>query len=373
MLTSDGTGISHPVGNPVKTDHYSSLLDRSITVTLSQVRRIISEEPALLLTAARLLAYQKRAVMIREKNYRKGLVVPAVIMFSLTQRCNLTCSGCYMQEQRRTRSPELSLDQIRSLVNQSVDLGVSFFVFAGGEPLIRSDDIMTLAREFPMMISAVYTNGTLITDDLATALSRLKNIVPIISVEGEEEETDSRRSSGVYAAAMHSFSLLKQNGVFFGCSVTVTRENFKTVTGDQFITTMIGYGCRLITYVEYVPVKCGTEELVLSGLQHDELNLKTGEFQGRYPALFLAFPGDESSFDGCLSAGRGFIHVSPSGDLEPCPAAPFSDTNITRMSLKEALQSGFLARVRNNHHNLSETQGGCALWKNREWTESLLR
>lgn len=373
MSISDGSSTSHAAGSSVQTDQYSSLLNRSITGTISHVRNLIQGDPALLVTAARLIADQKKRASTRQKHSRNGLIVPAVIMFSLTQRCNLTCSGCYMQEQRRNLSPEISLDQIRSLVSQSVELGVSFFIFAGGEPLIRSDDIMTLAREFPMMISAVYTNGTLITEDLAAALSRLKNIVPIISVEGEEEETDSRRSNGVYAAAMHSFSLLKQNGVFFGCSVTVTRENFKTVTGDQFITEMIGNGCRLITYVEYVPVKRGTEELALSGLQHDELNRKTGEFQARYPALFLAFPGDESAFDGCLSAGRGFIHVSPSGDLEPCPAAPFSDTNITRMSLKEALQSGFLARVRNNHHNLSETQGGCALWKNREWTESLLR
>ena len=90
-----------------------------------------------------------------------------------------------------------------------------------------------------------------------------------------------------------------------------------------------------------------------------------------YPALFIGFPGDETAFGGCLAAGRGFIHVSPSGDLEACPAAPFSDTNLARVSLSEALKSPLLHRIRSNHHLLTETNGGCALWKNRQWIQAL--
>lgn len=352
--------------------YYNLLLSRSITATLSQVSRIIGNDPALFLAAVRFLSQQKRAAVLRQKCEKEGVQVPPVVMFSLTHRCNLTCHGCYMQAQHREVSPEMTLDQIRILISQAVDLGVSFFVLAGGEPMVRKDDVLTLAREFPEMITAVYTNGTLITRDLAAVIGGLKNLVPIISIEGDQKDTDTRRSEGVYASAIQAFSYLSENKVFFGCSVTVTRSNYSDVTGDAFISEMIRHGCRLLTYVEYVPVLPGTEECVLTDSQHLELIRLINEFSEKYPALFLSFPGDETLYGGCLSAGRGFLHINPSGDLEPCPAAPFSDVNITRISLKEALKSEFLTKIRSCHGVLSESGGGCALWKNREWTRSML-
>ena len=72
-------------------------------------------------------------------------------------------------------------------------------------------------------------------------------------------------------------------------------------------------------------------------------------------------------------AGRGFVHVSPEGNLEPCPFAPYSDTNLRDLSLKDALQSELLKEIRQNHEKLTETKGGCALWENREWIDSLRR
>ena len=135
---------------------------------------------------------------------------------------------------------------------------------------------------------------------------------------------------------------------------------------------MIGTGCRVFAFVEYVPVQEGTEGLVLSPEQRSSLVGCLRTFPEKFPALFLGFPGDEEVFGGCLSSGRGFIHVSATGDLEPCPAAPFSDANLTKMPLREALQSRFLEEIRRHHDRLTETGGGCALWSNRAWVRSIL-
>jgi MoaA/NifB/PqqE/SkfB family radical SAM enzyme len=102
------------------------------------------------------------------------------------------------------------------------------------------------------------------------------------------------------------------------------------------------------------------------------VGLEMEPFRSKYPAVFLSFPGDEKKFGGCLSAGRGFIHVSASGDLEPCPFAPYSDASLLHVSLKEALQSEFLRRIRENSGELLEADGGCAIWKKREWAQALL-
>jgi len=53
-------------------------------------------------------------------------------------------------------------------------------------------------------------------------------------------------------------------------------------------------------------------------------------------------------------------------------ATPFSDVNVATMSLQEALQSGILKTIRQQHGSLTETAGGCALWTEREWVRSLL-
>jgi MoaA/NifB/PqqE/SkfB family radical SAM enzyme len=87
--------------------------------------------------------------------------------------------------------------------------------------------------------------------------------------------------------------------------------------------------------------------------------------------MFISFPGDESEFGGCLSAGRGFIHVGSDGSIEPCPFAPYSKDNIENVTLREALRSTFMENIRNNHEMLSEDTGGCALFKNKEWVKQL--
>lgn len=66
-------------------------------------------------------------------------------------------------------------------------------------------------------------------------------------------------------------------------------------------------------------------------------------------------PPGEEMFWGCLSAGRGFIHINAEGNLEPRPFAPFSDVNLKEVTLKEALRSEFPEEIRNNRFLLDES------------------
>ncbi|MFZ2413956.1 MAG: hypothetical protein WAW16_07030, partial [Candidatus Cryosericum sp.] len=111
---------------------------------------------------------------------------------------------------------------------------------------------------------------------------------------------------------------------------------------------------------------------VLDDGQRARLAATVASLQKRLPGLFIAFPGDEEVFGGCLAAGRGFVHISPSGRVEPCPFAPYSDTSVRGVPLRDALASPLLLAIRDNHERLTETNGGCALWSQREWVRSLL-
>ena len=289
--------------------------------------------------------------------------MPALLIVSVTSKCNLRCKGCYAfaHDKGESKGPELSDARLRTLVAEANELGISAFLFAGGEPLIRKD-LLTITRDFPSVIFPIVTNGTLIDEGTLDHFRNQRNVIPVISIEGDERDTDERRGVGMHKRLQSAMERMRAKRIFFGCSLTITRSNFATITDERFIKSLTQAGAKLILFLEYVSVEAGTEDWILTDEQRSALAHKTERFRSQFPAIFIEIPGDEDQFGGCLAAGRGFVHVSPEGDLEPCPVSPYSDTNVRQLSLKEALQSRLLQAIRQRHETLSEMEGGCALW-----------
>lgn len=353
-------------------NQYRETFDTTIAETIAQAVRIIASDPALLIPGSVILHHQRKAAAVRKQHEKESLLVPPIMIVSITSRCNLACAGCYMHSRGEKPATEMSPAVLASVADQAAELGVSVIVIAGGEPLVRQEEILVIAKSHPRVLFPVFTNGLLIDEALAEKIAGCRNIVPVISFEGFREDTDTRRGSGVFDRLLSVCARLRSRDVFFGCSVTTTKENFPRVTDEAFIRQMTGAGARVFSYVEYVPMEPGTEALVLSHEQKKTLQIVLADFNRTFPALFLCFPGDEDYYGGCLAAGRGFVHVSPSGALEPCPAAPYSDANLAQVSLKEALQSRLLARLREEPNVLTETEGGCALRANRAWVQEIM-
>jgi MoaA/NifB/PqqE/SkfB family radical SAM enzyme len=244
-------------------------------------------------------------------------------------------------------------------------------VLAGGEPLMRPN-ILDLSKKTPEIMFMIFTNGLLITDAVLEQISKNRNVVPLLSLEGYQIDTDGRRGSGVYSLLWKTIPKLKDKSVFWGTSLTMTRSNFEEVTDEAFVKQMVDSGCKFFMLVEYTPVIAGTENWVLTEEQKSRVIGIRNSFRSKFPALFIALPWDEDEIGGCLSAGRGFVHISAEGNVEPCPFIPYSDTNLKNMPLKEALQSKMLKTIRENHAELKEIQG-CALWEKREWVQSLAK
>ena len=261
--------------------------------------------------------------------------------------------------------------KLQGVVAEAHELGISIILLTGGEPLTRPG-ILNITVCHPDIIFPLFTNGLLIDPDMARQLSQQPQVVPVISVEGHVQETDARRGSGTYAGATQAMSRLRQAGVFYGASITVTNRNLTFVTSEAYIRELNSLGCRLFFFIDFVPVEPGSESLVLSIPQRMDLAERLAVLRSRLPGLYVAFPGEEERYGGCLAAGRGFVHVSPEGWLEPCPFSPYADTSLKTHSLKDALQSQLLRQIRENPDHLGEKGGGCALWARREWVESLL-
>jgi len=327
-------------------------------------------DPRRLLRLFRLFLAQRRAVRSRRAWQSRGLSVPPLVIASITRRCNLRCRGCYSLARPETADPELEPTRWAEIFGEAAGLGVSFIMLAGGEPFTRPE-VIDLAERFPQVIFPVFTNGLLLDEPKVGNLRRRPNLIPVVSLEGPSPETDSRRGAGVYDRCRDLLARLRRKGIFYGVSVTLTRRNFQAATSAHFLRTVTRSGGRLVFFIEYTPLEPGTENLVLSAPQRDRLKRLPAELAAEHRALFIAFPGDEEPYGGCLAAGRGFIHISASGRLEPCPFAPFSDTSLRDSTLREALASPLLGAIREAHAELVETRGGCALWNKRDWVRRL--
>jgi MoaA/NifB/PqqE/SkfB family radical SAM enzyme len=350
---------------------YVNIFNASILRTVCKAVSVTRWNPSLFAFFVKAAILQRASARRRAAWAAGGVHVPPMMITSITNRCNLKCGGCYAAGRPRDDKPEMPVERWREILTEADELGVSIVMVAGGEPFTRPS-FMSLTAEFGRMLFPVFTNGLLLTPETVAALRKRRNLIPVFSLEGGARSTDARRGEGVSARVGRAMESLHRAGVFFGTSITVTRRNHDEVTDPEFIRPLVAGGCRLFFYVEYIPVEEGTENEVLTESQKAGLEALTQSLRDRFKAEFIAFPGDEERYGGCLAAGRGFIHVGPDGSLEPCPFAPYADVRLSEVGLKDALRSDFLAAIRNNHDNLTETRGGCALWANREWVRSLL-
>lgn len=325
----------------------------------------------------RIALSQGRAARRRGRYRAEGTPVPAFMIASVTGECNLRCAGCYAMAGGAgcggEAKPALGDERLLEILSEAERLGVSFILLAGGEPLTRKKVVLEAAKRSPSVIFPLFTNGTLIDPQFAKDAQDYPNLVPILSIEGNREATDSRRGQGVYDKLLGAMETLKEKGILFGVSVTVMKSNLAESTGEAFVKDMLSRGASVFFYNEYTPIEAGTECMALSINERSSLLSRLAAWRKRFPALFLAFPGDEDTFGGCLSSSRGFVHLASDGSLEACPFAPLSDSSARGQPLAEALRSPLLAAIREHHDELSETSGGCALWNRRDWAESLLK
>lgn len=309
-----------------------------------------------------------------------GEHIPPFLIASITDRCNLHCKGCYARANHSCQDGcgnvtdgLLSGDEWGSIFTQAEDLGIEFILLAGGEPFVRKDVLQT-ASGHKDLIFPVFTNGTMIDNTYMKILDENRNLMPVISIEGNMQTTDARRGDGVYEILQNTMKNLKKKGILFGASVTVTKDNFAEVLSDSFVSNLKESGTKAVIYVEYVPVDEKTKHLAPDDETRAAMMERLNKLRADVPEMiFIAFPGDEKTSGGCLAAGRGFFHINAHGGAEPCPFSPYSDTNIINTSLKEALHSPLFRRLQSSGNLTDEHIGGCVLFDQKEKVEDMLK
>ena len=353
-------------------EHIAKGVERIVADTLKATLRDPRESAFMVKFAAA----ANRATKRRLELEKEGLHVPSFLIASITSACNLHCAGCYSRCNNATvdEAPvkQLSTEAWNDIFREAEDLGVSFIMLAGGEPLLRWD-VIQAAGEMKNLLFPIFTNGTYMDDATFAQLDRCRNLVPVLSIEGDRAVTDNRRGAGVYDKLIAAMDRLHERNLLFGASITVTTENIREVTSPEFMETLVSRGCKLAIFIEFVPVTEEAMHLAPANPEREYLLSAIQRLRETFPELIaLAFPGDEKADGGCMAAGRGFFHINSHGGAEPCPFSPYSDVNVRKLGVRRALQSPLFIALREGGVLDNDHVGGCVLYEQRDLVERLL-
>jgi MoaA/NifB/PqqE/SkfB family radical SAM enzyme len=276
-----------------------------------------------------------------------GCNIPWAMLIDPTSACTLTCTGCWAAEYGNKLS--MTYEELDSIIRQGKELGTYMYLYSGGEPLVRKNDIIRLCEEHNDCMFAAFTNGTLIDEAFADELLRVKNFIPAISVEGFEEETDARRGTGTYQKVLRAMNILKERRLPFGASCCYTSQNANIIGSEEYIDSLIDKGCKFAWFFTYMPVGVGAPtELIATAEQREYMYKQIRAFRETKQLFTMDFWNDGEYVQGCVAGGRYYLHINANGDYEPCAFIHYSDSNIREKTLLEALKSPLFMEYKRN-------------------------
>lgn len=298
-----------------------------------------------------------------EKRMAKGEpFFPAFNMISVTETCNLACSGCWVsQHGKKSLTPK----QIDGIIEGSKSQGSYFFGILGGEPLMYKGLLDVLEKHGDCYFQ-LFTNGTLLTDEIAMRLRRMGNVTVLISIEGLEEESDKRRGNKhVFERSLAGIRACRKAGLLFGIAASICKSNMEELMSRQHIERVAKEGAAYLWYYIYRPV--GADANPDNALDKNEIK-RFREFlveqRRNAPVIIIDTYWDDKGKAMCPGATGMSHHISPSGALEFCPPVQLAKDflNEDGTNIVELYQnSKFLEDLR---RMTAETSRGCILLDN---------
>ena len=333
------------------------------------IRRILTDvDPNVMQTLAvnffanaALTGWPKQEKLRKEYNCN----IPWAILLDPTSACNLHCTGCWAAEYGNKLN--LSFDEIDSIITQGKELGVYFYIYTGGEPLVRKADLIKICEKHNDCVFLCFTNSTLIDEKFADEMLRVGNFVPAISLEGFKEATDGRRGDGVYNKVIAAIELLRSKKLVYGISSCYTSANFESITSVEYWDKLIELGAYFIWYFHYMPVgNDASPELMPTPEQRRATYHRIREYRAKKPLFAIDFQNDAEYVGGCIAGGRRYLHINANGDVDPCVFIHYSDSNIREKSLLDCLKSPMFMQYHDNQPFNENMLRPCPMLENPE-------
>lgn len=317
------------------------------------------------------------SVLKFKRRLRRGEYFPPFLYISVINSCNLRCQGCWVD----VAAKQQIIDQqaLNRLIGEAKDAGNYFFGILGGEPLMHPELLDALAAH-PDCYFQLFTNGQLITDEVAARLRQMGNVTPLVSIEGTQIVSDQRRGRPeVLNRTLEGLNNCIRHRLITGVATSVCQTNIDDLLSLDWVDRLIEMGVLYVWYHVYRPVGPDScPDLALTPEQQLRVRKFVVDLRVSRPIGVIDAYYDHQGKALCPAATGISHHISPWGDIEPCPIVQFAKESIhangrageDRRTLKEKfIQSEFLHDFR---QTAAQATRGCIVLERPDLIEELV-
>ncbi len=249
----------------------------------------------------------------------------ANIILAITKKCSLQCEHCFEWDALNGRE-QLSADDLRHIVRDLQERGVTQIQLSGGEPMLRYADLLTLLRSTKEGTDFwLLTSGYRLNAERAAALKAAGLRGVSISLDHYDPELHNafRGFRNAYAWVEEAVAAAKEAGLTVALSLCVTRAFASEEHLRRYAALAKDLGVAFIQLLE--PKATGHyagKDVALSAEQTDLL--EAFYLRMNYDKAYRAFPlvtyhGYYQRRIGCFGAADRHLYIDTGGGLHPCP------------------------------------------------------
>ena len=335
------------------------------------MRMIRETDPRLLWKLSYNFGYKgMRSVQRFKKRLKRGEHFPPFLYISIINSCNLRCQGCWVKVDGPRHLIEAAT--MRRVIEDAKRQGNSYFGILGGEPFMHPE-LLQILGEHPDCYFQIFTNGQLITDEIARELRRLGNATPLISIEGTASVSDERRGQlRVLDRTLVGLENCRRHKLIVGVATSVCKTNIDDLVREEWLRSLIALGVHYAWYHTYRPVgENASPELALTPEQVLHVRRFVVRMRTKLPLALVDAYWDDRGQALCPMATGISHHINPWGDIEPCPIIQFATDSIhDPRDLFDVMQSsGF---IRDFRETAAQTTRGCIVLERPDLVRSLV-
>jgi MoaA/NifB/PqqE/SkfB family radical SAM enzyme len=299
-----------------------------------------------------------RSVQRFKKRLKNGIHFPPFLYISIINSCQLRCQGCWVDVEAPRQM--ISLEEMNKLINDAKKHGNSFFGILGGEPFMHPQ-LLDILEAHPDCYFQIFTNGQMITDEVAARLREIGNATPLISIEGSEPVSDERRGRlNVLNRTLAGLENCRKHRLITGVATSVCQTNIDLVS-EQWLHRLIDMGIHYVWFHTYRVVgPKPAAHLALTPEQVLHIRRFIVEMRAKLPIAIVDAYWDDQGEALCPMATGISHHIGPGGHVEPCPIIQFATENIRdKESIYDLLtQSAF---IRDFRETAAKATRGCVV------------
>lgn len=281
------------------------------------------------------------------------------LQYEVNLTCNLECAHCYCSASPRAPHGQ-STAFVESIIDQAAAMGVLFFDVTGGEPLVRRDVYDLLARiQRRGMLSTLYTNATLVDDEVADRLAAIG--VPAVNTSLDartpELHDEIRGKPRAFERTIRGIRALKARGIRVAVTFCASRRNAHEAEPlSRFLNDELGVDVRVDRVIPAGRGAGGSDDVAISNEEFYHLVRSLQKTTHVVAAKVCDSPNIlvGGPIEPHCGVGASYLFLKHDGRAALCPtmteaeSPDFVQADLKEMTLEDAwLHHPTFARYRN--------------------------